>query len=229
MASGSVRWRNIREFLDDLPNEHCHVKPDHEFCTVCMRINYLIAQDCPLFHLRPKKKKLVPPPSPPEARPEPIKDHLSADDVKQAMKGEDFPIIEFAGPRGTGGHKEDEDIFEVKPIDVKPMASPPPEAVKKPPKRTETEMASKDDVPADAKPATAVADRDPESIVQEIMEELEFPESEDLDEDEGELDKGRSEEAKPEEAPAEEEDSEETEGPPVVKKEAVRKRRPKGE
>jgi hypothetical protein len=230
MASENVRWRNVREFLDDLPGEHCHVKPDHDFCTVCMRINYRVAQDCPLYHLRPKRK-LSPTPPPPEARPDPIKDHLSADDVKQALRGEDFPIIEFAGPRGTGGHDEDEEIFEVKPIDVKPVPSPPPEAIKKPPKKEEPPKEETE--AADARPATAVADRDPESIVQEIMEELEFPEGEE------EPVEDKEEPAEEEEEPAEEkgepaedeeepvEDEEETKGPPVVKKEAVKKRRPK--
>ena len=228
MASENTRWRNIREFLDDLPSQHCHVKPDHEFCTVCLRINYLIAQDCPLYHQRPKRKKKVPPPAPPEARPEPIKDHLSADDVKQALKGEDFPIIEFAGPRGTGGHSKDEKVFEVKPFDVKPIAAPPPEAIKKPPKKEEKKEPEEDEAKP-AKPATAVADRDPESIVQEIMEELEFPDGAPID-DEVELD----EKADTEEEGADEEkgDEKEEEGceedkPPVVKKEAVKKRRPK--
>ena len=241
MASDNVRWRNVREFLDDLPKEHCHVKPDHQFCTVCMRINYLIAQDCPLFHVRPKRRR-APTPAPPEARPEPIKECLSAEDVKCAMEGEDFPIIEFAGPRGTGSH-DGEEIFEVKPIDVKPMAAPPPEAVKRPPRREAKERGSD---AADTRPATAVADRDPESIVQEIMEELEFPDE--LDEEEGADDvggpavrdageapggtggegDGKKDEG-PEEGGGTEEngDPEETEGPPVVRKEAVRKRRPK--
>lgn len=213
MASDTVRWRNVREFLDDLPKEHCRVKPDHQFCTVCLRINYLVAQDCPLFHLKPKRKKTAPPP-PPEARPEPMKDHLTADDVNKALKGEDFPIIEFAGPRGTMAREADEDIFEVKPIDVKPMAAPPTEAMKKPAKK----RAEEDTEAAEAKPATAVSDRDPESIVQEIMEELEFPDEEDVEE-----------EGLQEEAPEvdEEDGPDETEGPPVVKKEAVKKRRPK--
>jgi hypothetical protein len=188
---------------------------------VCLRINFLIAQDCPLFHLRPKKKKKRPAtPAPPETTPEPLKDHLSADDVKQALKGEDFPIIEFAGPRGTGDHKDDEEIFEVRPIDVEPVKAPPPDALKKPPKKIAKEDTSGGDVVAEAKPATAVVDRDPESIVQEIMEELEFPESEEVGEDKGPSDE-------PLKGDGDEED--ETEGPPVVKKEAVRKRRPKGE
>lgn len=216
MAGKNVRWRNIREFLDDLPTEHCHFKPGHEFCTVCMRINYLIAHDCPLYHQKPKKKRKLPPPPPPEARPEPIKDHISADDVKQAMKGEDFPIIEFAGPRGTGGHEKDEDIFEVEPLDVKPMAAPPPGAITRPPKKEGSKAAT-------AKPATAVADRDPETIVQEIMEELEFPDEEVL-EDELEAEKRPS---KDDEAVPDKKGDGQNDGPPVVAKQAVKKRRPK--
>lgn len=222
MASDSPRWRNIREFLDDLPKEHCHSKPDHEFCTVCMRINYIIAQDCPLFHLRPKRKK-APMPSYEGARTEPVKERLSADDVKQALKGEDFPIIEFAGPRGTGAGAKEEGIFEVKPIDVKPIVSPPPSV-----KRKAAVKEAPEEEPAETRPATAVTDRDPESIVQEIMEELEFPDTEeqdmDEDEEEGEAEKGDEEET--EEADGDEE-PEKPDGPPVVKKEAVRKVRPK--
>ncbi len=222
MAGKNVRWRNFREFLDDLPKEHCHLKPGHEFCTVCMRINYLIAQDCPLFHVKPKKKRRLPPPPPPEARPEPIKDHISADDVKQAMKGEDFPIIEFAGPRGTGGHDKEEEIFEVKPFDVKPVAAPTPEATSKPPKKVRPKAAT-------AKPATAVADRDPETIVQEIIEELEFPD-EDVLEDEPEAEKRPHKDDEKEaddEAIPDKKGEGQNDGPPVVKKEAVKKRRPK--
>jgi hypothetical protein len=220
MASENLRWRNIREFLDDLPMEHCQVKPDHDFCTVCLRINHRVAHDCPLFHQRPKKKRRVPPP-PPESRPEPIKDHISASDVKQALKGEDFPIIEFAGPRGTGKHKEEE-IFEVEPIDVKPMAAPPPEAIKKANKKEARKEVKEQTEAADAKPATAVADRDPESIVQEIMDELEFPDEDELDEEE-ETSVGKGD---PEDDGAEEEKPD-GEDRPVVKKEAVKKRRPK--
>jgi hypothetical protein len=226
MASDNVRWRNIREFLDDLPTDHCHVKPGHEFCTVCMRINYMVAHDCPLFHQRPKKKRLPPPP-PEEARSEPIKEHLSAADVKQAMKGEDFPIIEFAGPRGTGGHEGEEEIFEVKPMDVKPIAAPPPKAVKKPAKEGTPETEEAKDEPAEAKPATAVKDRDPESIVQEIMEELEFPDGEVLEEDEGKADVEVEGKAKGKDTVEEEDDAEVKEKPPVVEKETVKKRRPK--
>lgn len=238
MASDYQRWRNIREFLDDLPKEHCPAKPDHDFCTVCMRINYIVAGDCPLFHQRPKKKRRLTP-APPEARPEPIKDHLSADDVKNALKGEDYPIIEFAGPRGTGGHDKDEEIFEVKPIDVKPIAAPPTEAMKKAPKKMGKEGPKEEGQrAADTKPATAVADRDPESIVQEIMEELEFPDDELAEEefeDEKEPEKGKKEPEKGEgDGPLEEEGGQEEgpvkEGdgeakPPVVQKEAVKKRR----
>jgi hypothetical protein len=225
MAGKNVRWRNIREFLDDLPKEHCLSKPGHEFCTVCMRINYLVAQDCPLLHQKPKKKRKLPPPPPPEARPEPIKDHISTDDVRQAMKGEDFPIIEFAGPRGTGGHDKEEEIFEVKPLDVKPMAAPPPEALTRPAKKEEKEETKA----ATAKPATAVADRDPETIVQEIMEELEFPD-EDVLEDEVESEKEPSKDDEKEgddETTPDNKGEGQDDGPPVVEKEAVKKRRPK--
>ena len=222
MAGKNVRWRNIREFLDGLPTEHCQFKPGHEFCTVCMRINYLIAHDCPLFHQKPrKKKKVLPPPPPPEARPEPIKDHISTDDVLLAMKGEDFPIIEFAGPRGTGGHGKEEDIFEVKPLDVKPIGAPPTEANTRHPKIKPKA--------ATAKPATAVVDRDPETIVQEIMEELEFPD-EDVLEDEPEAEKEPSKadekEADDEAIPAKKGKGK-SGGQPMVRKEAVKKRRPK--
>ena len=101
-----MRWRNVREFLDDLPKVHCSAKPPHEFCTVCMRINYIIAHDCPLFHQRPKRK--LRPVMDREEEDEPLRDHLSADDVKQALKGDDFPIIEFAGPRGRAGGSSDQ-------------------------------------------------------------------------------------------------------------------------
>ncbi|MCK4299092.1 MAG: hypothetical protein KAX80_06150, partial [Planctomycetes bacterium] len=80
----------------------------------------------------------------------------------------------------------------------------------------------------EAKPSDA-PDRDPESIVQEIMEELEFPEEGDLDEDE-EPEAAEDESEEPDlDADEGEPDGEAKKGPPpvVVKKEAVRKRRPK--
>ena len=172
MAVARVRWRNVREFLDDLPTVHCTVKPDHDFCTVCLRINHLIAHDCPLFHQKPKRKPRKPPVH--ESAPgEPIKDHVSADDVADVLKGEDFPIIEFAGPRSMP-KAEKEEVLDVKPLEVVPLeGKKAPPKVRKVPRKEVNE----------AKPS-GVPDRDPESIVQEIMEELEFPEEGDLDEGE---------------------------------------------
>lgn len=216
MAVTRVKWRNVREFLDDLPTVHCTVKPDHEFCTVCLRINHLIAHDCPLFHQKPKRKPRKRPVH--ESAPgEPIKDHISADDVAEVLKGEDFPIIEFAGPRGMPKTEPDEEVLDVKPLEVVPM-----DDVKAP---STASKAPKEDV-KEAKPSDA-PDRDPESIVQEIMEELEFPEEEDLDEDE-EIEVGEDEEIDLD-ADDGELDGEAIKGPPpvVVKKEAVKKRRPK--
>jgi hypothetical protein len=216
MAVVRVRWRNVREFLDDLPTVHCTVKPDHDFCTVCMRINHLIAHDCPLFHQKPKRKPRKQPVH--ESTPgEPLKDHVSADDVAEVLKGEDFPIIEFAGPRGMPKAQEDEEVLDVKPLEVVPMEEKKaPSIVRK---------ASNEEV-KEAKPSDA-PDRDPESIVQEIMEELEFPDEGDLDEGE-EPEVGEDEEVNLD-ADDGELDGEAKKGPPpvVVKKEAVKKRRPK--
>ena len=218
MATERVRWRNVRELLDDLPKVHCTVKPSHEFCTVCMRINYRVAQDCPLFHQRPKRK-LRPLPDHWRDHHEPLKDHLTADDVKHILKGEDFPIIEFAGPRGTGKggpHGGDEEVLEVEPIEVKPIK----EDASKPrkPSKTPPGLKAKDE----EKPSSPPHKPDPEELVQEIMEELEFPEGpnmeededvdgdEDVDEDETSVEKGSEKE------------------PPRVEKQVVRKRKPIG-
>ncbi len=218
MAVARVRWRNVREFLDDLPTVHCTVKPDHDFCTVCMRINHIIAHDCPLFHQKPKRK----PRKPPVQKSDPgesIKDHVSADDVADVLKGEDFPIIEFAGPRGMPKAKEDEEVLDVKPLEVVPLEEKgAPPKVKKVP-RDEVKEAKPSDAP----------DRDPESIVQEIMEELEFPDEGDLDEGE-EPEAGEDEGEEPDlDADDGELDGEAKMGPPpvIVQKEAVKKRRPK--
>ncbi|NOQ53618.1 MAG: hypothetical protein GQ558_03320 [Thermoplasmata archaeon] len=213
MAVARVRWRNVREFLDDLPTVHCTVKPDHDFCTVCLRINHIVSHDCPLYHQKPKRKPRKPPVH--ESAPgEPIKDHVSADDVADALKGEDFPIIEFAGPRGMPKTEEDEEVLDVKPLEEKEA---PPKVRKVP--REEVNEAKPSDAP----------DRDPESIVQEIMEELEFPDEGDLNEGEGpEVGEDGGEEPDLD-ADDGELDGEAKMGPPpvVVEKEAVRKRRPK--
>jgi len=218
MAVDRVRWRNVREFLDDLPTVHCTVKPDHDLCTVCLRINHLIAHDCPLFHQKPKRKPRKPVVHE-SAHGEPIKDHVSADDVADILKGEDFPIIEFAGPRGMPKHEEDDEVLDVVPLEVVP--------IEKRKAKTKVRKASDEEV-QEAKPSDA-PDRDPESIVQEIMEELEFPEEGDLDEDE-EPEVREDESEDPDlDADEGELDGEAKKGPPpvVVKKEAVRKRRPK--
>src|SRR3989304_2639225 len=52
------RWKRFDDFLEDLPRYHCAVKPDHSFCTVCLRINSSVAMDCPWKD----------PPSPPRKR-----------------------------------------------------------------------------------------------------------------------------------------------------------------
>lgn len=237
MAVGTVRWRNIREFLDDLPREYCTSKPDHGFCTVCMRINYIVASNCPLFHIKPKRKRKVLPAFEGE-HPEPIKEHLSADDVKHVLKGDDMPIIEFGGPRGKA-QEEEEEVLDVVPLEVVPIETPKPiSKAKKAEKRRE--------VPTGPKEKTAPAltpglDRDPERIVQEIMEELEFPDEVALAEGEGPREKVSDEKEPPEEPTEEDEeesdldtdegelDGEAKKGPPpvVVEKEAVRKRKPK--
>lgn len=232
MAGERVRWRNVREFLDDLPRTHCTTKPPHEFCTVCMRINFYIANDCPLYHQRPKRK--LRPLVDRDEEDEPVKDHLSAEDVRHALEGEDFPIIEFAGPRGGAGRDAgDEEIFDVKPIEVTPLAETPPKVAMK----ARVPMAPKTggrETPMTGKP-------DPERVVQEIMEELEFPTEEPDDEtpepkqgDEGE-EKGRKGEGdvvdegedggdgdEGQEPPGEPEKE-----PPKVSKKAVVKRKPK--
>jgi hypothetical protein len=233
MATQGVRWRNVREFLDDLPKNHCHVKPPHEFCTVCMRINYIIAHDCPLFHQRPKRKFKPVREADMEEHHEPIKDHLTAADVKQALKGEEFPIIEFAGPRG-GAPERDEEIFEVKPIEVKPIEEKAPKP-KKPskPKPGKTEEGEEKAVPR--------AKIDPDELMHRIMEEIDFPEEVD---EEAEVEEGAEvqegaevlEEAEaapegtsePEEGSGDEGERDVEEEPPRVEKKAVTKRRPKG-
>jgi hypothetical protein len=217
MSGERVRWRNVREFLDDLPRVHCTAKPPHEFCTVCMRINYRIAHDCPLFHQHPKRK----------ARPlverevdhEPIKDHVSTDDVVQVLKGEDFPIIEFAGPRGGGHDSDEEEIIEVQPIEVSPLEEKPPKVARSSTAPKVSKKAGDKTTPITGKP-------DPEQVVQEIMEELEFPTEEPEEgipepkEEPGDEDEGAGEEEGTEPKASEPE-------PPKVSKEAVVKRKPK--
>lgn len=252
MVVDAVRWRNIREFLDDLPEVHCTTKPEHEFCTVCMRINYIIASNCPLYHVKPKRKRRAVAPAV-EEQTEPLKDHLSVDDVKLVLKGEDFPIIEFGGSRGVATRAEEEEVLDVAPLEVVPI-----ETSKTITRAKKAEMRREVPPAGAAEGRTAPApgpDRDPESIVQEIMEELEFPDERELEEgEEPPEDEPEDEEAEgegPEEGPedgdadatsgpdaegAPETDADDGElegeakkGPPpvVVQKQAVRKLKPK--
>jgi hypothetical protein len=52
--------------LSDLPVRHCATKPRHTFCTICYRINYNVAFDCPLRE-RPEEAQgpVAPTPLPP--------------------------------------------------------------------------------------------------------------------------------------------------------------------
>lgn len=204
MPAGGVRWKGVREFLDDMPLEHCATKPPHEFCTICMRINYGVASDCPLFS-RPytggatATVEVVP------ARPassaaatstrEPVRDHVSRDDVRGALKGDDFPLIEFAGPRraaAKGGaaarataapaRMEGEEPLDVAPLEVVPMEAPPKGAPDAPGPEAGGPAASAELPEAGAAPARqdgqARAKVDPEELMHRIMEELEIPEDE---------------------------------------------------
>ena len=232
MTVNRVRWRNVREFLDDLPTVHCTVKPAHEFCTVCMRINYRVAFDCPLFHHKPKRK-LRPLHEVEGSRQDPIREALTVDDIKHALSGDDLPIIEFAGPRGSTKKKEEpeDEIFDVEPLDVTPLEMPEPRAKAKP---------LKVDTPSKATPKEEVEDEDlaqgapskgidPDELMHRIMEELDIPEEED-EEEEAPEEEGEAPDEEGDETPEEEEKEEAPEGdgaPPQVVKKAVVKRKPK--
>ena len=220
MAMQGVRWRNVREFLDDLPRNHCHVKPPHEFCTVCMRINYIIAHDCPLFHHKPKRKLKPLRAVEREEHHEPIKDHLTAADVKQALKGEEFPIIEFAGPRGSSAEPEEE-VLEVVPIEVVPIEEEAPKPKK--PSKPKAEEAEDEGAEKPAPKATI----DPDELMHRIMEEIDFPEDEEEADEEAEAEVAPEEEDADKE-PEQEADEGSPKEPPRVEKKAVTKRRPKG-
>ena len=234
-----IRWRGIREFLADMPSTHCTAKPDHSFCTVCMRINYIIAHDCPLFHQKPKRRPRRSHVHDDEKH-EAVKDHLTSDDVKHALKGEDFPIIEFAKPRILDEHEEEEEILDVEPIDVRPLEGIPPKpkrkSVRVPSPRTDEEETKHPEARA-ATPEPSSSIPDPEMVVQEIMDEFTFPsedeeeepeeEEEPDQEDAGERaegEEGAMEEGEEESPPEGEESPKE---PPRVEKQAVRKRIPK--
>jgi hypothetical protein len=254
MTVERVRWRNVREFLDDLPTVHCTVKPPHEFCTVCMRINYRVAFDCPLFHQKPKRK-LRPLHEVEGARHDPVKEALTVDDVKHALSGDDLPIIEFAGPRGSAKKRMEEpedEIFDVEPIDVTPIEMPEPKAKAKPlkvdkPSNTTSYEEVGDEALAQGAPSKGI---DTDELMHRIMEELDIPEDEAEEEEEGKAPEKEKEEApagdelegpekEKEEAPAGDElegpekEREEAPGgdgsPPHVVKKAIVKRKPKGD
>jgi len=253
-----VRWKGVREFLDDMPLEHCATKPPHEFCTICMRINYGVANDCPLFS-QPYTGDIAATAAP--ARPaaattarEPVRDHLSRDDVSQALKGEDFPLIEFAGPRRAAAKRgatakaapgptrtEGEEPLDVAPLEVVPMEAPPPSAPSAPGPGTEGPTvpdAASEAAAADAGDAAARQDGqarpkvDPEELMHRIMEELEIPEDE---EEAGEA--GDASEGAAGGAPAEGRGDEGARGaggaegakPRVVEKRIVLRKRKRGE
>jgi len=204
MAAERARWRDVREFLDDLPVRHCQVKPPHEFCTICMRINYGIAYDCPLYgrpYIAPSKR----PVAGARAAERPVRASVTSDVAREALRGEEFPVIEFAGPRrpkqaAAPKAKEGDDVpLEVEALEVvameelpaakaEPSAPAPtaPEAPEAP--STETAppaTAAPAEAPgAPAKPPATAPKVDPEELMHRIMEELEIPEEEELPEDE---------------------------------------------
>jgi len=262
LPAGGVRWKGVREFLDDMPLEHCATKPPHEFCTICMRINYGVASDCPLFsrpytggatatvEAAPARPAAAATAAAAKAPREPMRDHVSRDDVRDALKGDDFPLIEFAGPRraaAKGGaaakstaaparRMEGEEPLDVAPLEVVPMEAPPKGAPDVPGPGVGGPAASAEPPEAGAAPAgqdgQARAKVDPEELMHRIMEELEIPEDE---EEAGET--GDASEGGAAGGPAEGRRDEgargagEAEGPKprVVEKRIVLRKRKKGE
>lgn len=252
LAAEGARWSSVREFLDDLPVRHCAVKPPHEYCTICMRINYGIAHDCPLYAMRYEEPPPPPRPPAPKAPPKPpihphdaMTERVTVDVVEHVLAGEDFPVIEFAGPRkakkGAAPAKAPpkEEPIEVVPIEVEPMKAPPAEGAED---EGPGEAAAKGraSVPEDAEadlealgaeeaPDEAARPKvDPEELMHRIMEELEIPE-EDEDEPAEAPTQGAKGGSKPSEDEGDEEAPGESEGPPVVEKKIVLRRRKKGE
>jgi hypothetical protein len=212
LAAEGVRWSTVRDFLDDLPVRHCTVKPPHEYCTICMRINYGVAHDCPLYAKRyeeptpaaPRAPASKVPPKPPMHPHDAVTDRVTVDVVEHVLAGEDFPVIEFAGPRrakkgptAPTKARPKEEPLEVVPIDVEPMKEPPvARDMDEGPSEEEGEgeaAAQGATVPEDGEAdpealapeeATAEVARpkvDPEELMHRIMEELDIPEE---DEDE---------------------------------------------
>jgi hypothetical protein len=101
-----ARWGSVSEFLSDLPRFHCLVKPPHNFCTVCLRINSTVASDCPLRHEQfdqPRARAAAPPRAQgdflPQAPPEveaAEHDAMVDEHVPAAAVMPDAPVIEFA-------------------------------------------------------------------------------------------------------------------------------------
>jgi hypothetical protein len=244
LAVEGARWGSVRDFLDDLPVRHCAVKPPHEYCTICMRINYGIASDCPLYTKRYEEPPPAPRPPAPKAPPKPpmhphdaMTDRVTVDVVEHVLSGEDFPVIEFAGPRkakkGPGAAKPwpKEVPLEVVPIEVEPIKKPPAKGkVVEGPDADEAEDEA-DEVPEamDAAPEEAPRPKvDPEELMHRIMEELEIPE-EDEEEPLETPPPAAKGEAKQSVASADEDSSGEPSGPPVVEKKIVLRRRKRGQ
>ncbi len=208
MPAGGARWKDVREFLDDMPLSHCAVKPPHEYCTICMRIDYGVANDCPLFS-QPYAGGMAAAATP--ARPaaaashEPVLDHLSRDDVSHALRGDDFPLIEFAGPRRAAvkakagakaappsARRGDEEPLDVAPLEVVPLGTESPVPATRPvaepgtvsmapvPEAAPSDVgaASDTEVAPAAEEGQARPKVDPEELMHRIMEELEIPEDE---------------------------------------------------
>jgi len=210
MAAERARWRDVREFLDDLPVRHCQVKPPHEFCTICMRINYGVAYDCPLYgrpYIAPSKRPATGGARAPE---EPVRASVTSEVAREALRGEEFPVIEFAGPRRTKQAaapkaKEGDDApLEVEALEVvamgeapahkaepsapaaPPHAAPAPAAAEAPSGATAppaaTATAPGEAPGAPAKPPSATPKVDPEELMHRIMEELEIPDEDEVPE-----------------------------------------------
>lgn len=134
MAAERAKWRDVREFLDDLPVRHCQVKPPHEYCTICMRINYGVAYDCPLYerpYIAPSRR----PTTGGRAAEESVRASVTTEVARKALRGEEFPVIEFAGPRrpkqaAAPRAKEEDAPLEVEALEVVAMEeAPAPRAV----------------------------------------------------------------------------------------------------
>jgi translation initiation factor IF-2 len=207
MAAERARWRDVREFLDDLPVRHCQAKPPHELCTICMRINYGIAYDCPLYGRPYNAPAKRPATVGARASEEHVRTNVTSDVAREALRGEEFPVIEFAGPRrpkqsAAPKAKEGDDApLEVEALEVVAMDEAPAAKAEAPapaataPAAPEAASAAMAPPPADApgegpgaptKPPAASGKVDPEELMHRIMEELEIPDEEEAPEAEDE-------------------------------------------